>query len=341
MITQEATITVVTVTYGRRWCFLSKVLEVLLTDPAVVEIVVVDNGSQEDIRSHVSELASPKIHVVSTGQNLGSAAGFKRGIEEAYSRAKGEFIWLLDDDNRPEPDCLQRLLAYYRALGNEPMNCLLALRERQRELVDLVERGYRADPRPNSFLGFHWRDVLRKIARRVMSGRTSVKTGTKFPLAVLTYAPYGGFLFHRSWVERVGLPDERFFLYGDDHEYTWRFTRQGGHIYLCANCRVEDLEVSWHHQAHDAHPFLSPRANALRLFYSSRNRAYLEATYLVRSKVAYGFNVVLYVGFMLLKSLICEGDKAGVLGRLYLFLKALRQGWAGELGIAQEQSLKL
>lgn len=334
-------VTVVTVTYGRRWCFLSKVLEVLLADPAVAEIVVVDNDSQEDIPSRVAKLASPKILVVSTGRNLGSAAGFKRGIEEAYSRAKGEFIWLLDDDNVPEPDCLQRLLAYYRALGNDPMNCLLALRERQRDLVDLVERGYGADPRPNSFLGFHWRDVPRKIAKRIVQERTSVKTGAKFLVAMLTYAPYGGFLFHRSWVERVGVPDERFFLYGDDHEYTWRFTRQGGRIYLCANCRVEDIDVSWHHQAHDAHPYLSPRANALRLFYSARNRAYLETTYVVRSRMAYRFNVVLYVGFMLLKSLIRESDKAGVFRYLRLFVKALRQGWAGELGTVEGESLRL
>ncbi|MCL6559004.1 MAG: glycosyltransferase, partial [Firmicutes bacterium] len=262
-------------------------------------------------------------------------------IEEAYSRAKGEFIWLLDDDNRPEPDCLKRLLAYYQALGNDPMNCLLAFRERQRDLVDLVDRGYSADPRPNSFLGFHWRDVPRKIAKRIVPGRGAVKGRMNFPLASLAYAPFGGFLFHRSWVERVGVPDERFFLYGDDHEYTWRFTRQGGRIYLCANCRVEDIDVSWHYQVHYAHPFLSPRANAFRLFYSTRNRAYFEAACLVHSRVAYRFNMVLYVGFMLLKSLICEDDRAGVIRRLRLFIKALRQGWAGELGITQVKGLKL
>lgn len=330
-------VTVVTVTYGRRWCFLSRVLEALLAEPAVVEIVIVDNGAQDDIPSRVADLASTKIHLVSTGQNLGSAAGFGRGIAEAYARAKGEFIWLLDDDNRPEPGCLARLLAYYWALGNDPANCLLALRERQRDLVDLVERGYSADPRPNSFLGFHWRDVPRKIFKRVMPVRPS---GMRFPLGPVSYAPYGGFLFHRSWVERVGLPDERFFLYGDDHEYTWRFTRKGARIYLCANCRVEDLDVSWHHRPHDAHPFLSPRADALRLFYGARNRAYFEATCLVRSKAAYAFNVILYVGFMLLKSLVREGDKAAVLRRMRLFFKALRLGWAGELGVVREEGLK-
>lgn len=330
-------VTVVTVTYGRRWCFLSEVLRALLPNEHIATIIVVDNGSEENIAALTRGLGSNKVHVISMGHNRGSAAGFKRGIEEACARGKGELIWLLDDDNKPEPECLARLLAYYQALGNDPNNCFLALRERQRDQVELINMGYSADPRPNSFLGFHWRDIVRKIVKRMRRKQANGLAGIKFALAKVAYAPYGGFLFHRSWVNKVGLPDESFFLYGDDHEYTWRFTQQGASIWLCANCRIIDIDISWHHQKHDANPFLSPKASAMRMFYASRNRAYFEKAYLTTNILAYAFNIVLYISFMLVKSMVRERERRGVLKRLVLFIKALRLGWKRQLGIVDEK----
>jgi glycosyltransferase involved in cell wall biosynthesis len=44
-------ISVVTVTYGKRWHFLSQTLSSIKDNSLVVDIIVVDNGSKEDIES--------------------------------------------------------------------------------------------------------------------------------------------------------------------------------------------------------------------------------------------------------------------------------------------------
>ncbi|MBA2560628.1 MAG: glycosyltransferase [Propionibacteriales bacterium] len=63
-------------------------------------VVVVWN----DPRRPVPEL--PGVEVLQPGLNL----GFAGALHHARSRADAEFLWALQDDVRPEPDCLRRIL---------------------------------------------------------------------------------------------------------------------------------------------------------------------------------------------------------------------------------------
>lgn len=46
------------------------------------------------------------------GKNTGSATGFSAGIEYAINSGS-KYLWLLDDDNKPECGSLQQLLTQY------------------------------------------------------------------------------------------------------------------------------------------------------------------------------------------------------------------------------------
>ena len=78
-------------------------------------LVVVDNGSTDGTGAWLDEQEDVKtIHQT----NVGGAGGFYTGME--YARlADADWIWCMDDDVFPRPDCLEQLLAYagYEGVG--------------------------------------------------------------------------------------------------------------------------------------------------------------------------------------------------------------------------------
>ena len=68
------------------------------------ETIVVDNGSTDGSVKFVQE-SYPEARVVSLPENKGFAGGVNEGIR----RAKGEFIFLLNNDTVVDPNCLREL----------------------------------------------------------------------------------------------------------------------------------------------------------------------------------------------------------------------------------------
>ncbi len=106
-------ISVVTVTYGKRWHLLKQALESVINNELVSDIFIVDNGSKDNIEILSKTINSEKIRVIKTGENLGSAGGYYIGMKTAYHKGKGNFIckkiytqkmYLLKNmlDNRPQ-----------------------------------------------------------------------------------------------------------------------------------------------------------------------------------------------------------------------------------------------
>lgn len=325
---------VVTVTYGDRFHFLQDVIGAAF-DAGAGMVVVVDNGAASTSRAgidHLQQVWGGRLEVVRLSENWGSAGGFRAGLETARRRAECEFVWLLDDDNAPRPDALLRLWHAYGALGADPGNALLSLRQECKEYVLAATRGVRVKIAPNAFLGFHLKDVPRKLWRRLAPADLSGQP-VRFPLVSVGYAPYGGFFFHQSWLERVGLPDDRLYLYGDDHEFSLRFVRAGGRIYLCAASEVVDLETSWHHKPVASRPWVSPGVDERRIYYTLRNRVQLEKAF-TTSRIAYWTNACAYLGFLVVTGLLRDRWPRHLVRRVRLLLRALHDGRRDHLGKA-------
>src|SRR5438046_10042173 len=60
-------------------------------------------------------LEDGRIELCRLPTNTGSAGGFHAGMRRAYE-AGHAWLWLMDDDGYPAPDCLERLLAGRRKL---------------------------------------------------------------------------------------------------------------------------------------------------------------------------------------------------------------------------------
>lgn len=300
---------VVTLTYGNRMHLLGPVLDELECLQDIFKVVVVCNGitpeAMEQLESRASD--SHKIVLLDMGFNSGSAKGFKEGMIEVEKHSV-DYIWLLDDDNLPDPEALNILKEEYAKLapsyGGKPF-CLLSYRpDRSRYRLAVLQGDPQAVIGPdNSFLGFHWKQKLRKAMGYKPDEQTSeCRTNTGQVLV----APYGGMFFRKELLGEIGYPREEFFLYGDDHDFSYRITQAGGAIILVLDSVVRDLEVSFHLDKSASRKRISSRFfktdNRNAIYYSARNSIVFEQNF-VNRPFEYGVNKYIYLwalGFAML-----------------------------------------
>lgn len=338
-------VTVVTVTYGDRMHLLEQVLEAvgaLDRNDAITSVLVVDNGTPPQTRERLRALAAtcPRLRVLRSGSNLGSAGGYALGLSEAFT-SDATHVWLIDDDNRPEPDALVRLL---EAAREHPKAALLALRTDRPQLIALAEGT--ADTsvfgRPNSFLGFSVTSLPSKIrARFCPTGAPTRSTRSRHP--VIPFAPYGGLFAPRQILAAIGLPRTDFYLYGDDHEYTFRLTQNGISILLVPLSRLVDVDRSWNQDVSSSSTFISPYLRRhldgmtlRRLYFYVRNRAYFE-TRMLSSGPEYWLNVAFYLSLLCFTALVGSVVTLSLspIRSLLTVLRGAGDGFLGRLGPRQ------
>lgn len=332
----ESKVCVVTVTYGNRFHLLKQVIDAALNE-GVYKIIVVDNNSEVESRNKLMEyekLLNGKIKVLYLDDNYGSAGGFKKGLEEAYNDSECEFIWLLDDDNYPMNGSLKNLLDFWHSLkieNKEEKIALLSYRFKKEQLAR--EAMIRNKPElilglKNSFLGFHIKELHRKIyrylRRRFKLKGNIVEQESDKKFGIVPVAPYGGLFIHKNILNKIGYPNEDFYLYADDHEWSYRITKIGGKIYLILDSKIDDLELSWHvsKSAKETAFSIISKGNHYRVYYSVRNRVFFEINNLVDNKMIYWINIFVY---LLLISFSSTKN-------IKLIIKAIKDGYKGKLG---------
>ena len=182
-------ITAVVVTFNRKE-LLAKCLDSLLTQTIKLDhIIVIDNastdGTSELIRNKYLSDNSTIIYK-SLPVNNGGSAGFHEGIKEAMEIGS-EWIWLMDDD----------VYAIEKGL-------FTILNNKNNSLCLQVGREY-IDGEKESWGGLFDSNTL------------TVKNSNT--LTTVTVGCFEGMFIHRSIIHKVGLPDKRFFLLGDDTIY--------------------------------------------------------------------------------------------------------------------------
>jgi len=324
-------LTVVTVTYGKRWHLLQRVLKEVRTQ-GVREVVVVDNGSDLPNAEIAGEFGD-FVKVVRLSHNSGSAAGFKNGIMHALETG-AEYLLMLDDDNVPLPGSialLSQALAEVRSHSDSGLVAVLGNRHNPDAGQQLAGKSMRM--RQGSFLGFHLFDIPAKIIKRLcLLARIPAKSVIP-PFVTVNVCTYGGLMFHRSLIELVGLPYEDFVLYVDDYELTHRITSAGGSIILVTAARIDDLEIQWNSGERFSNTFKAWLLGdgELRAYYTARNLCYFETNLQHHCKWLRQLNKVLYLSMLQLFAW-----RLGRAGRLSLLRKAVHDGEGGIMGVCPE-----
>jgi GT2 family glycosyltransferase len=174
------------------------------------QILVVNNHSTDGTEALLAaEFADlPVLHLP---ENCGGAAGFETGMRWAYERGH-EWIWVMDDDIVPYPGALELMLPFgeishfihsRREWPDGEINPLEAIWN----LSSCVPMNYSED------LSFQ---------------------GNDRPWISVNYGNFEGALVNRSVIDKIGYPDRRFFIAGDDTIYGFLASFHTNVLYLRA-----------------------------------------------------------------------------------------------------------
>lgn len=286
-------VSIVTVTYGNRIEYLEKVIYRAI-ELGISKCCIVVNGSDRSFFSHLLKLEN--IYIIFNDDNLGSAKGFKQGIEYLYRLNTTEYIWLLDDDNLPDINALSSIDNYItHNTFLKSKDALLSYRPDRSVYLDSINNNNGAGmlKDKNSALGFS-----------LFTNKSQIQDYSKYGLVV---APYGGLFFHKKLIDTIGYPDESYFLYGDDFDFSIRIPKMGGKIRLVKESVLIDLEKSFHLRIKKFYEtrFHNTKNNNL-IFYSVRNSIVFELNHQVTSLIKYSINLLIYsliISFLLLITL--------------------------------------
>jgi GT2 family glycosyltransferase len=323
-------IVVVMVTYANRHHYVNKVTERLFT-LGIEMVVLVDNASSvesQEVYKSLSQHYVEKLRYIKLDKNTGSAGGFSKGIEVAQQTNK-PFILLLDDDNYPSNECLSQLLLTFTEHSN---CCAVSLRPAFLSIWSgkVVASSLQ---KPDSFIGFDFRTLHQKIIRRAGFQKKPLIVNKDL---IVPFAYYGGFIFHANDLLHVGLPKREMFLYGDDVEWTARFSNHGIPVYLSIKSELDELEDTAADLTHGSNSFTRKlnSKDLIKAYYAFRNGCYLYKSY----KTGFGFifitNVIIYM--VLLLGVAIFSKKLGVY-KVYWY--AFLDGFTGRLGEISKEYL--
>ncbi len=197
------------------------------TREQTLEIIVVDNastdGSQEALKAQF-----PDIVLIQNRENLGFAKANNIGI----TRARGEYLCLVNSDVEIKDGCIDKMAAY---LKEHPE---IGLMGPKIYLPDgSVQRSCKQFPSIRAH--FCSAVMLHRIfpGKRAFAGEEMTWFGydTTQEVDVLTGAFW---LTHRKAVNDVGLLDERFFFYSEDVDWCRRFKDRGWKTIFFPEARI-------------------------------------------------------------------------------------------------------
>jgi GT2 family glycosyltransferase len=326
-------ICVVTVTYGSRGHLLTQVIDALSKSTVRVDsVVIVDNGSNGSFENILS-LGVCKIDIIKNEINMGSAAGFKHGLHKA-SESGCDLVWLLDDDNIPEPCALEKILEKREMLGNNKMHVFASQRLGREKYVKAANTNFNLEVKKNAFLGFSVTDLPSRLLRKfLVNSKFAPEHLNKIGVKQIGYGIYGGLLLHHHWLEKKLYPDERLYLYMDDTEYTTRLIRNGAHIYLVPDSKIKDIDISWSQKSlKQRTPILDMNVDIKKLYYTIRNSCFLSKERFVDNRVLFLINMVIFMALMFIKGILSGISFPLMINRYKLIFHAVSDGIKNRLG---------
>jgi len=266
----------VVVTYNRKQLLIECLESLLKQTHSLDAVYIIDNASTDGTpqnlkeKGYIKEILNPvnepleteniinmdskgkqdkkvRILYVRMHKNTGGAGGFHEGVKRGYEKGY-DWLWLMDDDVEPLANAIETMLNY-RSISM----CI--------------------HPRKKYFDGSYY---LWEQHIDIMDGNDfsyndiSFKYGKKWTTVNTGY--FEGMLIHRRCIDKIGYPDARFFIKGDDTIYGFLASLYTNVIYINEVCMINKIKGDIRFLCRQQRSKLSDVA----LYYSMRNRFLVE-----------------------------------------------------------------
>ena len=207
-----------------------------------LEVIVVDNGSKED-PTPVFKAIYPDVKVILNGKNLGFTGGNNVGIRAA----KGDFLFIVNNDTEVTPGLLEGLL----------------------EIFDKYPDAGFVSPKFHYFFhkgtieyaGYNTVNIF--TGRNGMIGCQEKDEGQYNDVKVTNYAHGGGMMVPRKIIDEVGGLPEDFFIYYEEFDWCDQIKRKGYKVYY------QPKSLIYHKES-----MTTGKASPFKTFYHTKNRIY-------------------------------------------------------------------
>lgn len=214
------------------------------------EIIVINNSSSDGTLEWLQEQNDL---TVITQENSGSAGGQYTGIKTAYEKGY-DWIWCLDTDVIAELNALEMFLE--SKVFTNPLVGFLSS-------VIFYKDGKLCN------VNVPYLPIEKKIVESFVEDES---------LEIIS-ASFGSVLFNKKSIDVVGFPDTRYFIWGDDVDYTFRIIEKGFKGFL-----IKQSRAIHHSPLNDIYPFLDLKINDAKMKYGIRNTTELTVR---RSSILY------------------------------------------------------
>jgi GT2 family glycosyltransferase len=205
------------------------------------EILVCDMGSTVDPTDRINSGNYPNTKVLRSETNLGFTGGNNWGMRQA----KGDFVFIVNNDTEVTPDLLDLLV---QPFYDDPTIGVTCPKIRFYHHKDVIQ-----------YAGFNPIDLY--TGRVTAVGSKEADKG-QHDVSGYTYGAHGcAMMVSREVIEKVGMFPETFFIYYEEWDWSSRILKAGYHIYYQAKGLIYHKES-----------ITMGKQSALKVYYHTRNR---------------------------------------------------------------------
>jgi GT2 family glycosyltransferase len=239
MTTQNPLVSIITVNYRQATMTCELLDSIAINTYKNLEVIVVDNGSENDCTS-LFQKHYPSVKTIVSTENLGFAGGNNLGIKQAT----GDFLFFVNNDTVFTEGLIENLLARFdknlQIGAISPKIC------------------YYDTPNIIQYAGF---TEIGMTGRNETIGKDEADKGQHDTARPTPYAHGAAMMVRKDLIEKAGLMPEQFFLYYEELDWCCRIRRAGFEIWY------EPSAVIYHKESASVGK-LSP----LKVYYQNRNR---------------------------------------------------------------------